>query len=177
MKNETRSSGRVQAIVTGGLAAAVLDAVDALVAYKLAFGMSPLVIYQFVASGLLGQAAYAGGTATALVGLGVHFLVAFTAAAVFVLGSERLPQLRRDAVGWGLAFGVAVFAVMSFVVTPLSRIPPSTPSLPLILNGVIAHALLVGLPIALAARRLLGRGERTAPAVAMGVEQARLSSR
>ena len=115
----------------------MLDAVDALVAYKLAFGMTPVAIYQFVASGLLGQAAYAGGAATALLGLAMHFLVAFSAAAVFVLASERLPQLRRDAVGWGLAFGVGVFVVMSFVVIPLSRIPASTPPLPLILNGVI----------------------------------------
>ena len=79
MKNNR--SGRVRAIVAGGLAAGVLDAVDALVAYKLAYGMSPLVIYQFVASGLLGKAAYAGGAATALLGLAVHFLIAFTATA------------------------------------------------------------------------------------------------
>lgn len=152
---ENNRSGRVRAIVAGGLAAAVLDAVDALVAYKLAYGMSPLVIYQFVASGLLGKGAYAGGATSALLGLAVHFLIAFTAATVFVLASERLPGLRRNAVGWGLAFGVAVFAVMSFVVIPLSRIGASVPPLPLVVNGVLGHALLVGLPIALAARRFL----------------------
>lgn len=161
MENEVRS-GRVQAILVGGGVAAVLDAVDALVAYRLAFGMTPLAIYQFVASGILGNAAYAGGAASALLGLGVHLLIAFTAATVYVLASERLPQLRRAAVGWGLAFGLVVFVVMSFLVIPLSRIPPSSPSLPLLLNGVIGHALLVGLPIALAARRFLGRGQGTA---------------
>ena len=154
MKNNR--SGRLRAIVAGGLAAGVLDAVDALVAYKLAYGMSPLVIYQFVASGLLGKAAYAGGAATALLGLAVHFLIAFTAAAVFVLASERFPALRQGSAGWGLAFGVAVFAVMSFVVIPLSRIGASVPPLPLVVNGVLGHALLVGLPIALATRRFLG---------------------
>ena len=158
---------KMKAIVAGGLAVAVLDAADALVAYKLAFGMSPRVIYQFVASGLLGPSAYAGGAATALLGLAFHVLIAFTAAAVFVLGSERLPQLRRDAVGWGLAFGVGVFVVMNVGVIPLSRIPTSVPSLPLLLNGVLGHAVFVGLPIALAARRFLGRGERTALAGAM----------
>jgi hypothetical protein len=161
MKNNVQDSGAVQAIVAGGLLAGVLDALDALVAYKLAFGMSPLVIYQFVASGMLGKAAYAGGVGSALLGLAVHFLVAFTAAAVFVLASERLPQLRRNAVGWGLLFGLAVFAVMNLVVIPLSRIGFSVPSLPLLVNGVGGHALLVGLPIALAARRFLGRGERS----------------
>jgi len=162
VENNVKQNGRARAIVAGGLAAGLLDLVDALVAYKLAFGMSPVVIYQFVASGLLGKAAYAGGPAMALLGLAIHFLIAFTAAAVFVLASERLPQLRRDAVGWGLAFGLAVFAVMTFVVIPLSRIGASTPPLPLLVNGVLGHAFLVGLPIALAARRFLGRGERTA---------------
>src|SRR5215813_684334 len=118
--------------------------------------MSPLVIYQFVASGLLGKAAYAGGATSALLGLAVHFLVAFSAATVFVLASERFPGLRRNALAWGPAFGVAVFAVMSFLVIPLSRIGASVPSLPLVVNGVLGHALLVGLPIALAARRFLG---------------------
>jgi hypothetical protein len=162
MENNAQPNGRARAIVAGGLAAGLLDLVDALVAYKLAFGMSPVVIYQFVASGLLGKAAYSGGMPAALLGLAVHFLIAFTAATVFVLASERIPQLRRDAVGWGLAFGLAVFAVMSFVVIPLSRIGASTPPLPLIVNGLLGHALLVGLPIALAARRFLGRGDRTA---------------
>ena len=156
MENDARSSGRVRAIVAGGMAAATLDAVDALVAYKLVYGMSPLVIYQFVASGLLGKSAYAGGATAALLGVAVHLLVSFTAATVFVLTSERLPGLRRDAVGWGLAFGVVVYVVMTFVVTPLSRIGASMPSLPLLANGVLGHAFLVGLPIALAARRFLG---------------------
>jgi hypothetical protein len=168
MENDSGSSGRVRAIVAGGLAAALLDAADALVAYKLAFGMSPLVIYQFVASGLLGKAAYSGGAATALVGLGVHCLVAFTSATVFVLASERFPGLRRGAVGWGLAFGVAVFVVMNLVVIPLSRIGASVPSFPLVANGLLAHAFLVGLPIALAARRFLGAPAPVAMARAVG---------
>jgi hypothetical protein len=156
MENDGRSGGRVRAIVAGGLAVAVLDAVDALVAYKLAYGMSPVVVYQFVASGLLGKAAFDGGATSALLGLAVHLLVAFTAAAVFVLASERLAGLRRRAVGWGLLFGVGVFAVMNLVVVPLSRIGASVPPLPLVANGILGHALLVGLPVALAARRFLG---------------------
>jgi hypothetical protein len=163
MQNDTRSQARarVRAILVGGLAAAILDALDALVAYRLAFGMSPLAIYQFVASGLLGKAAFSGGVPSALLGLAVHLLVAFTAAAVFVLASERFPQLRRDAVGWGLLFGVGVYAGMNFLVIPLSRIGFSLPSLPLLVNGLLGHALLVGLPISLAARRYFGDAPRT----------------
>ena len=45
---------------------------------------------------------------------------------------------------------------MNYIVIPLSRIPASPFSLPLFLNGLIGHALLVGLPIAYAARHYLG---------------------
>jgi hypothetical protein len=59
-------------------------------------------------------------------------------------------------VGWGVAFGLVVFTVMNVVVIPLSRIGASVPSLPLLANGLLGHMFLVGLPIALAARRFLG---------------------
>jgi anaerobic selenocysteine-containing dehydrogenase len=54
----------------------------------------------------------------------------------------------------GMLYGVAVFFFMNNVVVPLSAIGPGRfPSLPVLLNGVIGHALLVGLPAALVARR------------------------
>src|SRR5690349_5674825 len=93
------------AIAVGGLAAGILDAIDAVVAFKLVLGFDPVPIYQFVASGVLGPAAFAGGAATALLGLGIHFLIAFSAAALFTLASVRLPQLRSAALLYGALFG------------------------------------------------------------------------
>jgi hypothetical protein len=54
-----------------------------------------------------------------------------------------------------MIYGVACYFVMTFVVLPLSAFPPRTAPIPwaVFLNGVIGHALLVGLPIALLARR------------------------
>lgn len=146
----------VFATLVGGAAAGVLDAVDALVAFKAVLGFEPIPIYQFVASGMLGPSAFSGGAATALVGLAVHFLIAFTAAALFVMASAAVPELRRGFAVAGPVYGLVVFAMMNYVVIPLSRIPPSPFSLPLFLNGIVGHAVLVGLPIAYAARRFLG---------------------
>jgi hypothetical protein len=145
----------VRATLVGGAAAGILDAIDAVVAFKAVLGFDPIPIYQFVASGMLGPSAFSGGVGTALVGLGVHFLIAFTAAAVLVLASARWRGLSQHWVTAGALHGIGVFAVMNYVVIPLSRIPPGPFSLPLFLNGVIGHALLVGLPIAYAARRYL----------------------
>ena len=55
---------------------------------------------------------------------------------------------------WGTIYGTAVFIVMNFVLLPHTAVVKSPLSLPLLLNGVLAHAFFVGLPIALAARRI-----------------------
>lgn len=149
-----------RAIVLGGLVAGLLDALDAVVAFKLVLGLGPIPIYQFVASGALGPSAFTGGAASALLGVGFHFAIALGAAAVFTLASARWPALLARPAVTGAGFGVAVYLVMNHVVIPLSRIPPSPFSLPLFVNGVIGHAILVGLPIAYAARRYLAPAPR-----------------
>ncbi|HWL88865.1 MAG TPA: hypothetical protein VNO21_23840 [Polyangiaceae bacterium] len=159
-----RSRAVVRAILLGGALAAIFDAIDAVVAYKLVLGIDPIAIYQFVASGMLGPSAFGGGIATALVGVAVHLSVAFGASAVFVAASTRMPQLARAYTVSGPLFGVAVWAVMNLVVIPLSRTPASPFSLPLFLNGVLGHVVFVGLPIAYAAHRYLSSEERS-PAV------------
>ena len=63
-------------------------------------------------------------------------------------------MLLAQAVPCGLAFGVAVYFFMGFVVVPLSKARPGG----FAWAPMIGHALLVGLPIALIARYKLGRG-------------------
>lgn len=123
------------------------DSILALGLYR----VSLVVVYQSVASGLLGRDAYHGGLATAALGFALHFLIATTAAAFYVIAGRGLPVLLRRAVACGLAFGVAVYFFMKYLVLPLSAVARLTPFEPL---AMIGHALFVGLPIALLARRL-----------------------
>ena len=154
----TADAGRPRAfvsIVGGGLAAGVLDILDAMIVWWFRTGATPTRILQSVASGLLGRDAYAGGLLTAALGTGLHFFIALTAAAVYFLASLRLPILVRRAVTCGLAYGVAVYFFMNHVVLPLSAFPQGRGGFSsfLFLDGVVGHALLVGLPIALCVRR------------------------
>jgi uncharacterized membrane protein YagU involved in acid resistance len=142
------------AIFCGGLIAGILDATDGFVAYYLAAGFSPIQVLQFIASGFYGAAAFEKGIPGALVGLLAHFFIAFAVAAIYVGAARFLRMLSRDAIVWGIIYGVAVFMVMNFVVLPHTAAVKSPLSLPLLLNGVLGHALLVGLPIALAARHI-----------------------
>jgi uncharacterized membrane protein YagU involved in acid resistance len=156
---EVVSPGRPRAfdtIVYGGLTAGVLDISYAIIFFGIRNGAKPARILQSVASGLLGRdAARAGGLKTALLGLFLHFLNAFIIATIFYGASRILPTLIRHAVIWGLLYGVAVYFVMNYIVIPLSAIGPGTGSAPwaVFLSGLIVHAFLIGLPIALFAKR------------------------
>ena len=151
-----------EAILWGGLLAGIFDALYATSIWALR-GVAPARVWQGVASGLLGrEAAVQGGLPTALLGITIHFFIALTAAAVYVTASRFLPLLRTHAVPCGLAFGLMVWAFMSQVVIPLSRMtrrPSTGPFFTWDLLGAWAiHMLGVGLPIALNARKYLGRG-------------------
>jgi uncharacterized membrane protein YagU involved in acid resistance len=162
MSADAAARGRTyEAILWGGLIAGVLDALYASTLWTLR-GSTPTRVWQSVASGLLGrEAAVAGGIPTALLGLALHFFIALSAAAVYVAASRALPLLRTHAIPCGLAFGLMVWAFMQYVVIPLSRItrrPSTGPFFTWDLAGAWAiHMLGIGLPIALNARKYLGR--------------------
>jgi hypothetical protein len=103
---------------------------------------------------LLGAESYAGGTATAALGVFLHFVIAFGATIIFYLASRKLKFLTDQAVTLGVIYGILVYLFMSFVVLPLSSFTGKTPSALLpIAVGLIIHILFVGLPIALTVRR------------------------
>ncbi|MBC8164439.1 MAG: hypothetical protein H7Y20_01060 [Bryobacteraceae bacterium] len=147
-----KGSGGAPAILVGGLTAGILDIADAFVFFGLR-GAKPLRILQSIASGLLGPKAYSGGWSTAILGGALHFSIAITAAAVYYFASRKLTFLKRSPVLSGLLYGVAVYLFMNAVVLPLSNFRTTTPSGSVLVNGLLAHMFLVGLPISLAVRR------------------------
>ncbi len=150
---DTRA-GTLGAILKGGLIAGVLDITDAFVVSGLR-GISPIRVLHYIARALIGPSANQGGYATAALGLFLHFFIALTAAAVFVLASRSLPVLTRRWIVCGLAFGVAVFFFMNRIVLPLSALPPQPfpPPMSFLVNQLAIHALGIGLPIAYFAQR------------------------
>jgi len=139
-------------ILWGGLVAGALDATDGVLAYGFQ-GLNPIQVLQCIASGLLGQSSFQGGLATAGLGTLLHFFIAFVAAAVYVLASRLIPALNASPRLFGPLFGAAVFFFMNYAVLPFSAVASDPFSLGMFLNGIFGHALFVGLPIALYARR------------------------
>lgn len=145
------------AILWGGLVCGVLDITAALVVYG-AFGARPIPLLQGIAAGILGSRSFQGGLPTALLGLLCHFLIAFSAATVFVLASRRMPFLVRNPLLSGVLYGIAVYYVMQGVVR-LSAARHYPFSVKMMIIGVVIHIFCVGLPIAIAARLFSARRE------------------
>jgi len=160
MNDEAVVAGRPRAfetIVYGGLAIGILDFIDASTFFPLYYGITFQQVWWGPASGILGrEAARAGGWNTALFGILMHFTVAFCIATVYYILSRFIPILIKRPIISGLVFGVVANYVMQCVVIPLSArggSPAGVFNEPVgsMLNSLIGHALLVGLPVALIA--------------------------
>ena len=103
-----QGSGRraLKTIVMAGLVAGALDITYAFIIWGLR-GVSPIRIGQSVASGLIGrEAAVGGGTATGMLGLLLHFLMAIIIAAIYYAAARNIRLLVDRAVPCGIAYGL-----------------------------------------------------------------------
>jgi len=95
------------AIVYGGLTVGVLDLLEATIFFGIRNGVKPIRILHSIAAGLVGrERAINGGLKTMLLGIFLHFVIAFIIATVFYIGCLVLPGLIRHPVIWGLLYGV-----------------------------------------------------------------------
>jgi len=142
-----------QPIFWGGLIAGTLDICAAFLTAWLRAGVNPVRVLHFVASGLIGAAAFNGGAKTAILGLALHFLIATVATVVFYFASHKWLFLIEHPVNFGLLYGILVYLFMNFVVLPLSSIAPRPMTLTGFIIGILTIMFCIGLPIALIVRR------------------------
>lgn len=151
----TAGNGAAKPILLAGLVAGTLDLIAACVSAWLRSGVTPLRVAQFIASGVLGPAAFTGGATSAALGVACHFLIALGAAAAFYIASRKLRFLVKWPIPMGLLYGVPVYLFTTMVVVPLSRVAPPRVAPPLSnrITAMLIIMFFVGLPIALIVRR------------------------
>ena len=145
-------------LVRAGLLTGITDGLFAVVLSVFAYGSTVARLWQGVASTLLGKEAFEGGATTALVGVLMHFGVAFGWSAVFiflVLRSRRVRDVLASPYGpakVGALYGPFIWSVMSLVVIPLLVHRPPTIGARWWIQ-LVGHIPFVGIPIAAASRR------------------------
>jgi hypothetical protein len=151
-----------QLVLAGGLLAGTLDILYACTFWGLKRDVPAERIFQSVAAGLLGDASFEGGAATAALGLGLHFLIATSMSVTYYLVARRWPLLWRRPVPCGASYGLLLYAIMNYVVVPLSAAGRGSKDPLWITLSIAVHALLIGIPIAVFTRRAVLGGARDA---------------
>jgi hypothetical protein len=84
--------------------------------------------------------------------------LAFSATAIYCFSSRRLGFLKDHWLVCGLFYGIAVFLVMNLVVLPLCAYHCMGPyQYRDLVQGLLVHMLIIGLPISSSLNRLDGR--------------------
>ena len=108
-----------------------------------------------IAGGLIGSAARHPSAAHYVLGLAIHYLIAFSAAAAYCLASRKLTFLREHFFICGLVFGIVFFLFMNLVILPLSAYHAMGPySYRGLVQGLLVHMFFIGLPISTSLRML-----------------------
>ena len=141
----------VRGIIAGLIGAVLIDAF--LYAVMLMPNHAPITtLWQFVASTLLGKAAFADIN-TAWLGLFMHLAVSIGWAVAFSYAAHTRPNVPAHPYISGLVYGVIVMILMQIV--ELAANIPANFTVPGLLTGLIAHTIFYGLPVSLTIARAM----------------------
>jgi hypothetical protein len=142
-----------------GLFAGTLDITENLI-FNAFRAITPTMVFQYIASGLIGMAAFSGGLASTILGVLIHYAIALAWTGLFYVASRKVAMLIRRPILSGLIYGAIIYLIMNFLVLPLSGVPhpKSTITLANRINGVLALLFCIGLPVSLLISRKPRRG-------------------
>ena len=135
----------LRSAVLGALAAGLTAGTIDVFAAALINRARPDIILRAIASGIYGRGAFAAPPWMIAMGIGLQWAMSVLIALIFALAARRWSALRRRPTAWGLAYGVGVFLVMTFVVVPLSNASHRAHVTPLWLAENVAAMLVFGL--------------------------------
>ena len=115
--------------------------------------VGPIPILRFISSGLLGAPLPHEAWVYCL-GMILQWLLSIIIAAIFMFASTKIPALLRNWLAAGIAYGVVVYFVMTFVVVPLSRAKSGHVTMASFVQNLLAM-IVFGLIVAFIARRMM----------------------
>lgn len=136
----------LKTIALAGLLAGTLDGLAASLLFIFRTGKNPMIVFQFIASGVFGKDAFAAGMEWW--GILFHYGIATGWTVLFFLLYSAISILQKNIVATGIGYGAVVWMGMNLVVMPLSRVQQGSSSLSNAIINVIILMLCVGLPIA-----------------------------
>ena len=111
-----------KSIFWGGAVAGVLSLSATLIFWYFR-GIRSSLVLQSIASGLLSDIAFMGGSTTAVIGALLHFVIAFGVATVYCLLAHKLSFMNRQYFIAGPIYGIVIYLISTMIILPLSEFP------------------------------------------------------
>ena len=136
-----------------GLVVGSLDIIAALTNFYIRTGKDPLVVLKYISSAVFGKAAFSGDNSMNILGLLLHFLIAFIWTIFFFLIYPKLRLISWNRIITGIIYGIFIWLIMSLVVVPMSKASGSTFNIKQAIIAVLILIGAIGLPLSFIAHR------------------------
>ena len=140
-------------IAMAGLLVGTLDIISALTHFYLKTGKDPVIVLKYISSAILGKSGYSGGNDMAVLGLLLHFVIAFIWTIIFFLIYPKLKLLSWNRIVTGLLYGIFIWIIMSRVIVPMSNASVGAFDLKQAIIGVLILIGAIGIPLSFIAHR------------------------
>jgi len=141
-------------ILTAAVIVGTLDITAACTQVYLRTGQPSIKpVLLFVASGLLGKAAYNNGDSIAAVGLLIHYCVAAAFTLFFFLVLAKLSFTKQQRLLTGILYGAFIWVVMNLLVLPLTAAAPLQKTFSGVAIGMGILIVCIGMPLAFLANQ------------------------
>lgn len=148
-ESKQKSFGPIKTILWAGLVAGILDATAGVIVYFIFKALNPIQVLQYIASGIYGNEAFEGGLLMALIGMILHFVIAYAfTVGFFIVYPFASSVFAKNIWVTGLLYGLFIWLFMNLLVLPNSLTPKSPFGLVSMIE-IIWHVFLVGLPLVL----------------------------
>ena len=143
----------VTSMLIAGLVAGTLDLLAALIIFFIRTGKNPILVLEFIASGVFGQDAFLNNDIMAVWGILFHYTIAFSWTIAYFMTYPYLKFLRHNIYISAAGYGGIVWLVMNLIVLPFSNTPKAQLKPGPSLLGAVVLMVCIGLPVAWMAHR------------------------
>lgn len=143
----------LKTIIYAGSIAGSADIAVAVLRYYVSTGKNPIVVLQYIASGVFGKEAFTGDSMTAILGLVFHFIIAFSWTTLYFVVYSKVKILSKNKYISGFAYGFVIWCGMNLVILPLSNVTQIPFTITRVAEGVAIVMVCVGLPLSIIVHR------------------------
>ncbi len=135
-------------LLKAGFIAGSLDILFAFANAWWSSGVSPERVLRFIASGLIGGKAFQNPGSIALLGLAIHFFIAFFWTGIFFFFYPKIRNIIHSKFLQGILYGIFVWLAMNLIVLPITNAPKLEFQWYDAIKGIVILFIAIGFPLA-----------------------------